>query len=564
MADALRPSTPGTFGQDASLPDLQTPLERFFGWLKDHLIQPHQPGGDPSDPANLAAEKARVMQDYAKTGAAPNQTPAAEGGMSADVLARAASRTPTSYQEGNPGGPVPPPRLTPAQRLDLANDPRLQNPAIREKVFSKLGPEDVKWLQDATQPEAPFSLQRAGKDAATAAAGYVADHPVHTAATIGGIAGPAVVTGGASLPISLGASFLGGAGGAGTGMTIDALRQYFGGDPSKDQLPTTAAGVGMRMGTEGAGMMAAEGTGRLTSAGLRGGANLLMNEAVPADIAKGFPGVNIGDVLNRNGINPTRSGSSPFSDLFVGGGSTRARVLRRGSAAARDQLVQDATANGVPGITRRDVEPYLGNATNQAAEEARAGVTGGHAEITRRVDDLFNAQFPYGDIALQDAPSVTRQLQREGKVVRKAVAAGQRATDTSALAADDLANGVRRTTELRIPGYGEANKRTQEAIAAAQTAEKMKNQPIRFGGLPSRLTGGGLGVGELARTGDPISAALAASVPLALGTPQISAPVAINLYRAGKIPYSALLKVASPELLKMLGVNEPTLDHVVK
>lgn len=92
------PSTPGTFGQDSGSPDLM----QIVQWLKDHLLQSRTPGGDVSDPANLAAERAHVVQDYARRGAAPNQM--SDSPMTQNVLAQAASRAPTQYQQGNPGG----------------------------------------------------------------------------------------------------------------------------------------------------------------------------------------------------------------------------------------------------------------------------------------------------------------------------------------------------------------------------------------------------------------------------------------------------------------------------
>lgn len=100
MADDLTPSTPGTFGRtDNGGFDV-------WSWLKEHLLHGgSKPGGDPSDPSNMAAEKAKIVAEYAKRGASPNQE-AAPAGMSADVLRKAASRTPTQYQQGNAGGPI--------------------------------------------------------------------------------------------------------------------------------------------------------------------------------------------------------------------------------------------------------------------------------------------------------------------------------------------------------------------------------------------------------------------------------------------------------------------------
>lgn len=92
------PSTPGTFGQDSGgSPDA---LMRVLQFLHDHLIQPPTPSGDVSDPAALARERVRVIADYGRQGASPNQLSASP--MTPDVLARAASAPPAQYQQGNP------------------------------------------------------------------------------------------------------------------------------------------------------------------------------------------------------------------------------------------------------------------------------------------------------------------------------------------------------------------------------------------------------------------------------------------------------------------------------
>lgn len=437
------------------------------------------------------------------------------------------------------------PDLTDAELRAIAPD---LTPAER----AALTPAEQVRLQAIEAQNRPPSLGGMLKDAAVGAGKYAVNHPMETGAAIGGIAG-APMTGGTSLLPSLAATGLGGMAGAGLGMTADAIRQYFGGDPSGDQLPSTPSGVAKHMIDQGGIQMAGELGGRAISSTLKGGANLLMNETVPSEIAKDFSGVNIGDVLNRHAINPTTEG-----------GAAKARLLRRGAGRQTQSLVDTATANGVPGITRKDVTPYLGQAHTKAAEDASAGIDGGDQAIADRVDALFRDQ-PYEAapnaslhkaLPLNQAPGATRSLQAEGKIVRKQVSADKPPTDLGGITADNLAAGVRRTTGDRVPGYADANKTTQELVAAAQAASKMSKMPVRIGGWPSRIASGTLASGGLAG-GDPLAGFAAATVPLALGTPQISAPMAISLYKAGKLPYALLLKVVGPDMLAAAGVTGP-------
>lgn len=433
-----------------------------------------------------------------------------------------------------------PDRLSLAELQDLAADPRLQNPDIRAQVFAKLDPHDIEYIT-SSGPEKPLNARSTLEGAASKAGTYAKEHPAEVGGTVGGIAATAATGGTAAIPAIL-AAFLGGAGGAGVGMTTSAALD------GSQKLPDSPTGVLKEMGWQGATQAGGEGVGRLTM----GAGNLLMNEIVPTAISKDFAssGVNIGDVLNRRGINPTTAR-----------GAAKAERLRGASSAQTQQLANDATAQGTPGITRRDVAPFLSRAERQAGAEAKSGVPGGQQIIDQRLADLFDAQFPFSDISLKDAPAVTRVLQDEGRVVRRQVDAGKRPTDLAGVTADGIASGVRRTTADRVPGYEASNKTTQELVGAAQAADQLSKQPMRLGGLASRLaSGGGFTAGAI--SGDPVLAALGAGVPLALGTPQIGAPVAIALYKAGKLPLPLLLKVVGPEALAQAGIH-PTTDTVL-
>lgn len=442
---------------------------------------------------------------------------------------------------------MPTQRLTLAQLNDLADDPRLQNLQVREQVFAKLDPADRQWIEQATAKQGPTDYSKLPQQLAGQALDYAKENPRKTGAMVGGIVGPAVVTGGASLPVSLAASFLAGGGGSGLGMLYDATRQYFGGQPSSETLPTSATETASLMGQEGATQAAGDLTGRAVGGALKMGGNALMDSALGSQVKlrSDFPDVNIAETLNRHGINP-----------FTKGGATKAGVLRKASAAQTQGLADAAGAQG--GVIRRsDVESALGGSRKMAAEDAAAGMPGGDSQITTEVDRLFDAQFPYGDIPANQAPDVTRSLQRRGRAARAASNAGDLPKGMDASVNDEMASGVRQAANQVIgPEYAKSNAETQALIAAGKVAKRGSRQPLQLPSLKATALGGGAGgLGVL--SGDPVTGMIAGAVPLALSVPQISAPTAITLYRTGKIPYALLLKVIGPEVAHAAGITPP-------
>lgn len=430
-----------------------------------------------------------------------------------------------------------PARLSLSDRLDLASDPRMKNPEIRARIFAKLGPDDRDWLTQALAPEQPMNAMGAAKDLMRKGGTYAADHPGEVGTALGAAA---------SMPFTGGLSALPALATAGTfGFTGNALGNLIGAGTTAPNTPQTIPESLKTSALAGGSAAAGEGMGRV----LQGFGNLLMNENVPSAIAADFPTVNIGRVLNREGINPLSAK-----------GAANAEALRNASADRTQGLVETAARQGTPGIQRRDLVPYLQPATKQASKEAAAGVPGGAQTIEDRINALLDAQFPYADIPVNQAPGITQVLQNEGKTARKMLGQGKHPTDLGAITADNLAAGVRTETANRVPGYTDSNKLTQELIAAAQAANKMKNQPIRLGGWPSRLTAAGAAATGIA-SGNPLAGGLAASIPLALGTPQISVPTAIALYQAGKIPYELLTSIVGPELLRAQGIGPLPSDH---
>jgi hypothetical protein len=449
---------------------------------------------------------------------------------------------------------MPQSRLSLAERQDLASDPRLANPQIRAQVMAKLAPEDAQWIQtvltdDARANQAP-NTNRMLTDALSSGADYVKNNPTKTAAALGGIVGPAVVTGGASLPVSVAASFLGGAGGAGAGMTLDALRQYFGGDPSAETLPTSATGTAAEMGKQGATQAVADLTGRSVGAATRLSGTKLLDASIGAQdaIRRDFPDVNLAETLASNSINP-----------YSQRGVRRANALRSTSAAETRRLASEGSARGVV-IRRSDVVPYLSGSEQMASDDVAANLSGGNQQIADAVDHLFEGRSPLGtgDIRAEKAPNVVRSLQRRGKAAQNAANQGNLPSGLDASINKDLANGVRQAANEKIgPEYAESNARTQSLIAASKVARRGARQPLGLPSWKAMAVGGvgGSGLGML--SGDQVSGLALGAGTLALGTPQISAPVAIGLYQAGKLPYAALLKVIGPDVARNAGITGP-------
>jgi hypothetical protein len=430
-------------------------------------------------------------------------------------------------------------RLSLAERQDLANDPRLQNPQIKARVFAKLDPEDAQWIDAATKAERPADAAGLLKGALTSGADYVKAHPAEVGAMAGSLAA-APWTGGMSLLPAMGLSAVSGATGAGAGLGAEHAFSEHPPERSLTDILQTLATQGL-LGAGG------EGVGRAVGAGFRGAGNRLMDATIGAQakIRGEFPDVNLAETFTSNSINPTTRR-----------GASRVEALRRSSGAETNRLAREAGDRGVV-IARSDVTPHLGPSARMAAEDALSGTPGGAGQIEREVDRLFDAQFPYGDISATDAPSVTRGLQRRGRAARAASNAGELPRGLDASVADNLASGVRQTANAKIgPAYTASNARTQSLIAGSKVARKMSRQPLQLPSLQSTALGGSVG-GVSMLSGDPLTtiAGLATgTIPMALSMPPIGAPTAIALYKAGKIPYALLVKVIGPVAARTLGL----------
>lgn len=444
-------------------------------------------------------------------------------------------------------------RLSLAERMDLANDPRMKDPAIKMRVYQTLSPEDQQWVTEAmTGPTPPSAggAMKAGADlvgnVASGAMNYARTHPVETGAAIGGIAAP-LLTGGAALLPELAAAGLGGMGGAGLGMLGGAAMG------SNAALPTTASGVAKTMIDEGGGQMAGTLLGRGISAPLKATGSAVMNSILPKSIAEDFPGA--ATTLVDRGINPTSEG-----------GLAKASGLRRISAQNTRDLAQAAQAAGAPPITEGDLFPAMGASIDKAVAERKAGMPGGAGVVRKRLDALMDAQPLQGGrvpgapaIPLSDASSITRELQDEGRTTLDALASAERPSRLSSIVANDLAGGIRRVANDRIPGYQASNATTQNLIGAERSAAALQHAKLPLNTMGIRLAAAaGLGGATAYGTGSNTEGALVGALPLVLSVPQIAGPTAIAAYKAGKLPYSMLLKAVSPEILKMLGITEPS------
>lgn len=451
--------------------------------------------------------------------------------------------------------------LSLAERTDLANDPRMRDDKIRMQVFAKIAPEDQAWLTEALKGPQPPDVPGAMKDALVGAGNYVKNNPRKVGAAVGGI-GATLATGGAALLPEMAAAGLGGMAGAGTGMTLDAMRQFFGGAPSSETLPSTPSGTAKAMIDEGGGQMLSTGIGGGIARLARGTGTAVMNGILPKSIAEDFP--QAAETLAKNAINPSTES-----------GLAKASGLRRVSASNTRNLATAAEKAGAPPITEGDILPSMGQSVSKAVAERKAGNPGGAGIVRRRLDALMDAQPPRPSpppwppgrpaIPLSDASDITRELQDEGRTTLDALSSAQRPSRLPSIVANDLASGVRQTANARIPGYQASNATTQNLIGAERAAAAMKDAPLPVKALGYRLMpalaiGGATGYA----TGSPTEGALVGALPLALGVPQIAGPAAIAAYKAGSLPYSMLIKAVSPQILEMLGITPPNLAQQVE
>jgi hypothetical protein len=456
--------------------------------------------------------------------------------------------------------------LSQEEKRKIQDDKELKsNPKLRADFAATLNDADRQWLDLALKPpttDKPTNLLGKLREGTDVAVDYTRKHPGEVGATAATLLAS---EGTSALPwlTRIALATTAGAAGAGTGLGLSDLF-----DPESPVKDATLGDMAAQAADQGAVAGVSEGTGSLLNYFLKGGSNQLMNSAIgsQAEIRRGFPTTDLADTLNRNRINPTMRGDSPVPFLMRG---YEGSLGLRGGAAQRAQgLADQAGARGVR-VARNEVLPAMRTSEKMALEDAQAGLFGGQQQIGETVDELFNGQLPAysptgqmlrfgtgagGDVPAQNAPNVIRSLQRRGSAAQAATNAGNLPKGIEAAAAKDLASGVRQTMNEKVPLFQAANQETQDLIAAGKVANRVSRQPKTW--IPSanaNTAGIGLGVGANAVGGDPILSAAMGTATAALSLPQVSAPVAIAMYQAGRIPYSMLLQLVGPVEARRVG-----------
>ena len=376
----------------------------------------------------------------------------------------------------------------------------------------------------------PAAVAAAGDANPLVGAGqWAGRHPAAAGAMAGGLVA-APFTGGLSIPAALGASGAAGAGGAAAGLGLDKL---LGGEATRDMtLPQAAKTIAV----EGASTAAGEGVGRGLGTVARWGANKLMDAAAGGQraIRQRFADVDVADVLNRFGINPT-----------TGRGRLKADRLRNTAINERTAMTRAADAAGAPPIQPLDPAIFQGlaPARDRAATQAR---TAFNPSAPTGIDDrqLMMALQNPGGISMEDAIKLISELSEEGRAAYLAYTKGLAPHDLDAVTAKGLADGLRGVQRRRVPGVEGVNRRAQGLIEASQIADDLSRRPFQMGGHTARglgIGGGGLAYGL---TGDPWLTAAIGSLPWIAGSPTFLAPASIGLYQGAR---------ALPDIGRLIG-----------
>lgn len=487
MADeeTMTPSTPATLPSGGGI-DVHAMLQRIeslLSWTKDHLIQQRQPGGDPSDPATLAAEKARVVADYAKSGASPNQVSAPDaGGMSAEVLARAASRTPTQYQQGNPGGaPSTDPVADLLRQAPTSDDVRHQawdafeTSANADELATKLTPmplpKDVKhdlWNLKEAQRKAPTDINvTIGAPDESSMLSGAKDLAASAAPTVGGVVGGLV----GGIP----GAAIGGAAGEGYQQLIrhageigpaalDVARNIVSEPVATARGATAGMLQGLKdSGLEAATMAAGEGVGKLVVGAATGTARWMMNQAgsTPMALAREFP--ELSQTLIDHALTYTKGGLNQARSMLT--------AYKRTAFSALDQ----AAANGAK-VPLTEATSALGHVFDDAAVNSAdpVGALAKLAAIERKIGQGRAAQ-----LTMREADALKTSLQREVKALYKQVQSGGGTKGMAiellakASMADALNQAIERiATQAGAVGYKAANASAQELIGAVRAISR--------------------------------------------------------------------------------------------
>ncbi len=357
----------------------------------------------------------------------------------------------------------------------------------------------------ATPTEKPDPFASARRTAGGAPAGDIwqraKDNPVETGAMIGSSIG----TGGAGPLVSMARAALGAAGGAGYGITADALRR--GPSPSMGEDVKTMA-------KQGATAAAGEGAGQAVGAGLR----------------------KFGKLVYKGSLRPSMGHQREFGDVAEtglrrgvpvdAGGIAQTEAGLRSNSASIDQLLADAQAAGAPPITAREVAGEFGDVFQQGRRQADIAKTDPRPAVVGRLTK-FGQRHP-GGIDLPRAQALKGEAQDAATRAYRAEDLGHPITDLSAASDKAMARGLRTGIERRVPAVGPINVESQEMIGLLRALEdaNMRNVPgvgslrtLLGDFMPSVASRGGIAMDRTGRS-PAVPAAFRTALLAALGQGQ--------------------------------------------
>lgn len=295
--------------------------------------------------------------------------------------------------------------------------------------------------------------------------------------------------------------------GAGVGGAIGKGAELFLDDKDDTFTDSLAA-----MGLEGGKQAGLEAAGGLLGKGLKyGGSRLYQSVLKPSRALRAeFPTV-VDDAINA-GVSVGRRGAEKAGQLVSQAGAATRAVLERAEAA------------GAKAVNMRPVVKELSRTTRKVAQQP---LREADTATVRTIRDQVLKENPT-PISLTTANEMKQAAQRVAQDGYKKIAGG---ADINSVALDanmDIARGLRRSIERRVPETASLNRATQRAMGVSRAADEAlgrieNNNPLGMSTLIASGTGlaTGLGSGD-AKTGAGTSLAI-----FALANPAIASRLAI-------------------------------------
>jgi hypothetical protein len=345
---------------------------------------------------------------------------------------------------------------------------------------------------------------------------------------VGGLIGGAVGAAGGPV-VAAGAAGLGGAGGR-------LLQRSIAGDVR--DLPEMALDAAQ----SGATQAALEGVGGIAGRGLAaGGSRLYRGLLKPAKaLRQEFPNV-VGTLMKIR---------APISDRGVARVTT---ALERSSQQA-DDLIAAAAPTAAP-IQASEIIPEMRETIGTLVKRRAIGQPSALPDVSRRIKALIDASGP--GIPLSRAQALK-------KTAQDAAAQGYRQVERGTvkeLAAEtmldaDVARGLRKAIEARVPAVAPVNARTQALIGGQRALEEAlarEGNTLAFGGVKDLLAGMAAS-GGYAASGDPEK-----SVGLGLLIRLLATPATGSRAALAASGLAEPVRVLLPQFLRLLSVShEPT------